>query len=372
MAKNSRGTKPDDIKSETKAEPERAARAAEPFAPPEMVQTPVQEDQLRRPDEGDAIPEMDISEDPPSDGISESGFEIDDLTVEREVDAPLVGLDEGFDPDDLEQFLDNVAGAGGADGRNPANDGGGPRQPDGELPDGFDNPIGGNPNSGLDGAAGKLPPHQQAYLNDLKERADAAAVEKNFEKIDAIAKETENYLVEIGVHEPRSDEVKNTESDYDLISTLGAGTGGKQQVWDNEKGEVVMVEPGTTTNHEQMGRMYEQYRETGTNASGDQDTPSPPVESGLNEDREVEDDLPDQTPELTELYGGLKMDDVLGGDIDDNPNDDSTGATQDGPPPSADPTDLVANYGSDHNETEADASRVSAEDAIPDEEFFEP
>jgi len=258
----SEDVKGEDVRSEAKVEPDRVVRGAEPFAPPEVLQMPVREDRLRRPDEGDALPEMDVSEEPQSGGISESGFGTDDLAVERSVDEPVVGLDEGFDPDDLEQFLDNVEGGGGADGRNPANDGGGPRQPDGELPDGFDSPIGGNPNSGLDGAAGKLPPHQQAVLNDLKVRADAAAAENSFEKIDAIAEETENFLVEIGANPPPVENAEKTESDFDLISTMGAGTDGPQQVWDKEKGEVVMVSAETETNNEPMGEMYGQYRET--------------------------------------------------------------------------------------------------------------
>jgi hypothetical protein len=127
----------------------------------------------------------------------------------------------------------------------------------------------------------------------------------------------------------------------------------------------------TETAHEDLASAGAQMKKTGTNASGNQEGPPPDNDSGTNEDRGVEGDAPDFHSEFTELYRGLKIDDTLGGDTDPNPTDDSMGATYDGPPPSTDPTDVVANYGEDYVATDTDPSRISADDAVPDEEFFE-
>jgi hypothetical protein len=132
-----------------------------------------------------------------------------------------------------------------------------------------------------------------------------------------------------------------------------------------------MVDGDTETDHRTFSSEVDQMNKSGTGSTGNQDTPTPTPDDGLNEDRGVEGDAPDFHSEFTELYRGLKLEDALGGDIDPNPTNDSAGATYDGPPPSTDSTDVVANYGEDYIAAEADTSNVSADDAVPDEEFFE-
>jgi hypothetical protein len=370
MASNVRRTGTKEVKAATKGERERSVTDADPIDPAELVDTPTDPDGLGPQGEGGAIPEPDVAAEDHASGVAGDKVGSDDLTIDRSPAGPMEGFDAKYDPADLDEFLEQKHGYGGADGRNPASDSGGPTQPADDVPGDSSSPIGGNPYRGLEGAAGKLPAHQQAYLDQLRNDAQTAAANGDFDAANDAAAKTEKYLVEIGQNAPPSDDVSEKPG-LELVSNYGSGSGGPKQVWDTEKQEIVMVPEGTETDHQNFGSEGAQMKKTGTNAGGNQDTPSPDPNGGLNEDRGVEGDAPDFHSGFTELYRGLKLEDALGGDIDPNPTDDSAGTTYDGPPPSADPTDVVANYGEDYNGTEADTSRVSADDAVPDEEFFE-
>ena len=225
-----------------------------------------------------------------------------------------IGLDA--DPTlDVEDLLEAGQGYGGLDGRNPASDGGGGTQPGNELPAGV-----------LDqSAAGKIPTKQQDVLDVFKQAATEAAAAGDEVAANSIAKATADYLVEIGVKEEEqeapADEAASGEGKWQ-ITTMGTGSGESRQVWDDELGEVVIVNPDVQTKGSKMGSEGVQMKATGTAASSSQDGQPAPGADGANEDRGVEYDAPDLHAGFTDAYRGHKIETTLGSDVDPDPNAD--------------------------------------------------
>jgi hypothetical protein len=266
-----------------------------------------------------------------------------------------------LDPD-LEAILNAEDTSGGLDGRNDAQfDGGGPTDPNA-----------GGPMGGLEGAAGKVNVGQQAVLDHYKAKALAAAANGDYEAADKIAGQAQQFLIREGINQPPPEPETDTGTGTDLISGAGRLGGGPQHVWDNETGEVKLVDSTEDSGGTVYASKYSQLGQVDTDASGvGGEGAAPPASTGTNEDRTEDgeglpDHLRDPSAGIDDEYEVKQWETATGGDVDPDPNADHRSV---GGPVDDDPTDYVAEYDQDHvTPDEVDPARL---DSHIDWEFME-
>lgn len=351
--------------------------------PADVVDTPEATTGLGPQGEAGAMPEPDRPEaggsHKPLDDLADRGVE----SQKSEYDAPEVADEDPAGLDGIDEILAGKASYGGADGRNDASDLGGTG--DGLSGDPIGGLHGGDEPTTDTGMFGKVPPEHQAVLDALKEEAQKAVANGDYEGAEAAAEKTHQFLVDNGYSEPTPE----TGPSVSLIPGFGSASSDSKPAWDEEKGEVVMVEQGTktdTTGSGGGGGGLNPAGQSGTSGSsgqsgtsgqsGSSDSSSPPpATGGQNEDRGVESE---EGPEIeglddfTDQYRAHTMATTLGADVDPDPTDDPGGMTVEFDP--VDGTDLTAEYEDGYVEVTHDldaATAVLEDSATPDEEFMD-
>lgn len=352
--------------------PAGAAAAGQALDPQDLIDRPGEQGTLGDQGEGSAIPEHEAPEAGSVEAIGGDAVGIEGPTTDHgDIEQVGGGPASIGDMAELDDLLAGNQGYGGLDGRNDAGDAG-HRGSAGEVPD-FGAGSGGigNPHAGIldKSAAGKLPSHQQAVLDQYNQEARDAAAKGDFDAANEAAEKTQNFLAEIGAGPPASGDGGGKP---ELITNFGSGQAGPKQVWDPEKGEVVIVEEGTETEHEEYVSESAQLKATGTAASSPQDDGSspPPDEGDLAEDQTPDSgtEAPDLHSDFYDQYQDMKFDAIRGADVDPNPNADYASVTGD---PDTDHTDLHAEYGEGYEPVDPDAYEGREIDTVPDEEFME-
>lgn len=240
----------------------------------------------------------------------------------------------------LEAILNAEDTSGGLDGRNDAQfGGGGATDPNAEAPSG-----------GLEGAAGKVPEHVQAVLDNYNAEAREAAAKGDYEEVDKIAGRTHQFLIDEGIKTEPAESAASTGEGTDLITNFGSLGGGQKQVWDTESGEVKLVDSTEGSGGQGFVTEVAQMQQTGTAASGDGgEGTAPPKTTGANEDRgEDSEGLPDHVGDpsdgIDDEYQTVRFESATGGDVDPDPNADYDSF---GGPIDDDPTDYAAEYEQD-------------------------
>lgn len=311
-----------------------------------------------------------------------------------------VGLDADVTPaaGDLEELLQGEGGYGGADGRNPASDSGGPTDPQSEFDPTTGGAVGGNPYAGagfIDGsAAGALPEHQQAVLNMYRGQMDRAAEAGDHDRANEIAEKVHSYLVEIGQAAPAepADGGGGGGSEPEGVGVApGVGVGYSEgegvqggdaelaeEYEDTPLGEFVekwVVGKGgdSTAQGEQLKQAVDEIDGTGS-AEPAGTTPPPEQPDDAAEDKTPEQGLdgPDMWKDFTDGYQEHKFEAERGADID-------YGDTVQGSPAGytpVDPETLTGQYGQDfHEPDDAQVDQAEAHliaEAGPEDEFLEP
>lgn len=324
--------------------------------------------------EGGAMPEGATPDSVAAHDLSTDGlFDVEGPSDQR---ADTDGVELGRDVpglDDLDDLLGGGQGVGGLDGRNPAGDAGHVGSA-GEEPDFGDGGAIGHGAWGLEGAAGKLPPHQQAVLDKFKQDASDAAANGDFEGVNDAAAKTEAFLKEIGASPAGGEEGGG--SPYEVVTSFGSGQAGPKQVWNAETGEVEIVGEDAEVEGTPYGTETQQMKATGTAASSEQEdgqpaeqTP-PPDDGGLAEDRTPESgaEAPNLHQDFFDAYREHKWEADQGSEVNPNPMSDG-GAVMDGMP-DTDPVDMTAEYEEGYVPNEADLEDTELDSGI-EEQFMD-